>query len=438
MIAEVNVPSILASYGATLSNEDVSRIKLLFNGEKDKLFDLSNYYPIMWGRKGLEKYESLKKLGPSLWNRPQPDEVLDLIDANLMFLSARFLPLNLNLDFNEECKLDSFAQTLYDPRFFLPLFNILLSPENVMNCKKFVWKNCLLYCFSCLSCYDVNLRQLSYYVIFKFRKFLDATMEKSDEKSQLIYLLTLFRNSLQKPNVRLSSVIGNFLGRSSNLIFNPYDRMFPLISSFLLLKPILDLENVPEFLKFFHSSTSLDFVHERHWILNLLLDGLREIKDYRIYEKRYVFKLLLSFYNCCLCDGKSKEFIEKILKSACRIKPCAADLCFNHNLLGWICSNVQKINFNDEHSKLNSTAEILLQIGETLKDDEKTFNSVKFQWLACFYFIVRIYKENKLKNIILPFDESRKKRLLKIAKLITVENNNGAFEIESKKLLENF
>ncbi|WAR08743.1 NPA1P-like protein, partial [Mya arenaria] len=41
---------------------------------------------------------------------------------------------------------------------------------------------------------------------------------------------------------------------------------------------------------------------ERQWILSLMVDGLRETADYRIFEKRFAFKMLLGVFDSCLSD----------------------------------------------------------------------------------------------------------------------------------------
>ena len=46
----------------------------------------------------------------------------------------------------------------------------------------------------------------------------------------------------------------------------------------------------------------LYFQAERLWMLQLLTDGLRETADYHIYEKRSIFKLLLTFHDSALSD----------------------------------------------------------------------------------------------------------------------------------------
>ena len=45
---------------------------------------------------------------------------------------------------------------------------------------------------------------------------------------------------------------------------------------------------------------------ERGWVVGLLQEGLRETSDYRIFEKRFTFKLLLTFYDSALSDQYMK------------------------------------------------------------------------------------------------------------------------------------
>ena len=61
----------------------------------------------------------------------------------------------------------------------------------------------------------------------------------------------------------------------------------------------------------------LQYKIERQWILSLLLDGLRETADYRIFERKYTFKLLQGFYDSDLSDTPTQVFtmtIEPFLK----------------------------------------------------------------------------------------------------------------------------
>lgn len=421
MRTDIDIPTLLSKYGATLNSDDVKILQKLQNYEKIDGFDLLKYSPLVWGVDGMKKYKSLQELGPGLWNRPQPDDVLELIDENLMYKSSRLLPLDINLDLKTGVSDQFRNQSLYDPRFFLPLFNVLLAPENVVSCKKFVQKNCLSFVFACLSCHDGQLRRSAYLILLKLSKYLSQSSAQFDEKPQLLYFLSIFRNSLKKSNNRLPSIIAIFLSRSSNLIFKPFDRMYSSIISFLLLKPTIDLKNVPEFYKFFHSSCT-EFIHERRWILQLLLDGLREPKDYRIYEKRYVFKLFMSFYNSSISDEQSRDMIGKIIRKAARMKTSCKDLCFSHNLLGWISSTMGD-RTNSEWSSIVLLAEIFLTVGETLKDDTKSFCGLKSYWLACFCTFLRVYRE---RNENETMDENFHRRLFNFVDFVV--NDDSSFE----------
>ena len=45
---------------------------------------------------------------------------------------------------------------------------------------------------------------------------------------------------------------------------------------------------------------------ERTWILSMIADGLREHLDYKICEKRFVVKILLTFYDSPLADNQTQ------------------------------------------------------------------------------------------------------------------------------------
>ena len=50
------------------------------------------------------------------------------------------------------------------------------------------------------------------------------------------------------------------------------------------------------------SLTVFQFKQERYWMLEMCTDGLRETADYRVMEKRFIFKLLLSYHDSALSD----------------------------------------------------------------------------------------------------------------------------------------
>ena len=61
--------------------------------------------------------------------------------------------------------------------------------------------------------------------------------------------------------------------------------------------------------------SSSKYKYERRWILNLLKHGIKDSIDYNLCSKAYVFKTLMTFYHCSLCDEPTKVSVEYRLAS---------------------------------------------------------------------------------------------------------------------------
>lgn len=79
----------------------------------------------------------------------------------------------------------------------------------------------------------------------------------------------------------------------AKLILHPEDPVYQPVLSFLLLKPNIDVQNVPEIYKLLLSSSTQYYNKERHWCLRLILDSLIEPNDYNILQKRFVLNSFL-------------------------------------------------------------------------------------------------------------------------------------------------
>ena len=90
-----------------------------------------------------------------------------------------------------------------------------------------------------------------------------------------------------------------------------YDVIFRQISKFLLIKPKLDVENLPEFFIFFFNS-SLHFKSHRSWMLNLLQRGVRDTHDFHVIERRQVVSTLMCFYDSLLSDNTSRSQVLQV------------------------------------------------------------------------------------------------------------------------------
>ncbi|CAH1799014.1 unnamed protein product, partial [Owenia fusiformis] len=346
----------LGAYGATMSLEDSKLLYLMSLYEKHGVSS-NKYRPYLWGEKSLEHEEVKQTLGPSLMKQATTEQVIGLLDVELLRRSTLKFPLRRKLEPEIAAEgLDSDIEGCYDPCFILPLFAHILAPESIISCHQFLETGCLGYLLMSLSSHDITMRKLGYHTLARFMQQVDGS--KFKERDQVLYMLELLRNSMVKPNTKFPCIITLFLGKAVELLLKPDSHMYQQVYSFLLIKPSIDVTNIPEFYKFFNSS-ALEFKSERAWILQLMAEGLRETSDYRMFEKRYVFKLLLSFYDSSTSDPYTKKQVLSIVKAGCGIKSVALDLVKQQALLQWLGQAAQSCRDPKGH-------EIVLEILDVL------------------------------------------------------------------------
>ncbi|XP_076077212.1 nucleolar pre-ribosomal-associated protein 1-like [Mytilus galloprovincialis] len=395
---------LLGSYMATLSDTDQRLLKLMYLYEKNECV-ISEYRPYLWGPKAVEHHSVQKTIGPSLMKKASIDQVIENLDKAILHKSILNFPLRRKLQAytlqdSTECKS---SLDIYDPCFILPLFSHILSPDQLIDCRKFIERGCLGYILAALSCHDSTMRGAAYFVLDNFVHHLEGS--RFPEKDQILYVMVLLRNSIEKPNVKLPCIITVFLTKAVRLMLKAEQHMYQMINSFLYLKPTLDIYNVPEFYKLFNSST-LEYKEERGWILSLLLDGLRETADYRVFEKRYTFKLLLSFFDTAISDSSSQGLVLKILNRACQEKTVALDLTRNHGIVTWL---INAINTNDS-KRFDIFTEILSGLWTIVLGDkeENSDNKTRFlptafsreMFTACIDLLRKFSIESSVESVI--------------------------------------
>lgn len=84
------------------------------------------------------------------------------------------------------------------------------------------------------------------------------------------------------------AVVAHFFARVTKLFLHPEDPVYQPVLSFLVLKPDIDLENVPEIYKLLMSSSTQFHHEERLWCLRLITHSLIEPYDYNVLQKRFV------------------------------------------------------------------------------------------------------------------------------------------------------
>ena len=83
------------------------------------------------------------------------------------------------------------------------------------------------------------------------------------------------------------AAVSHFFARICKLFLHPEDPVFSPILSFLVLKPTIDLDSVPEFYKLLMSSSTEHHNKERHWMLKLIAESMIEPNDYNVLQKRW-------------------------------------------------------------------------------------------------------------------------------------------------------
>ncbi|XP_053396917.1 nucleolar pre-ribosomal-associated protein 1-like isoform X2 [Mercenaria mercenaria] len=374
----------LGAYRASLSLTDQKILKLMHLYEKHEI-SFSDYKPFLWGEKAVEQHTLRESLGPSL-KQATMMQVMSNIDANMMSQSVLHFPLSKKLHDMEPQPAEEYKShsQCYNPCFILPLFSHILQPESVIDCRRFIQSGCLGYTLASLSSHDENIRNVAQHILDKFQGHLEAA--RIPEKDQLLYMLHVIKSSIPKTKNKLSSIITQFLARTAKLMLKPGDHMYTIINQFLLRKPTLDVGNIPEFFKLFNSS-AMQYQMERSWMLTLMKDGLREAADYWIFEKRFTFKLLQSFYDSRMADLQSQVQVIQILLSACKERRLAVDLCQNHGFLVWIAAAICKLSC-DKVQLCISLCDLLHQVWTSVmkhsQDNKQSIQlSFSVQILAC-------------------------------------------------------
>ncbi|KAL1242924.1 Nucleolar pre-ribosomal-associated protein [Trichinella spiralis] len=337
VVEQWHVSVLLGAYGATLAPSDVRLLALIEQYENCGV-DLSAFYPLTWAAEALRFCVNWRKLGPSLWNRPSSDDVLNAIEADRMRRTVDQLPLNLSFDLHHAHLPDDNRRSLYDPRFFLPLMLKLVSVDVELDCRKFATKHCLGLALAALSFTDPTLRAMAYKVLYDFQQRLTSGVEFY-EKAQLNNVIELVRASVEQENERLAFLIALFFARVTVLLFEPTNQAYPVVNSFLLIRPFVDLHHVPNFLQLMYSSSEREQqrTDERMWLFDLLADGIRSEVDYFACCRSLVFKHLLGYVGSTLCDQPTMvERLVDILLAASRIPLASAGLCIERSLLLWL------------------------------------------------------------------------------------------------------
>ena len=95
-------------------------------------------------------------------------------------------------------------------------------------------------------------------------------------------------------------------------------------------------------------------------MLNILSHSCRTSLDFRLYEKRFIFRQMLSIYDSKQSDHDTKLLILNLLHRTCHCKYALVELIKRHYLLLWLTSVLESLNasLNVQQSLKNSAFEL--------------------------------------------------------------------------------
>ncbi|KAF6041649.1 hypothetical protein EB796_000032 [Bugula neritina] len=318
-------PIWLSAYQATMSTNDRKLLRLMY------LYETSGVSTL--------KYSIKQNVTPSLISQPSVDIVLESLDKELLRQSAYNLPLQRALSHQQDSPSSAteshdFDEKLYDPAFLLPLFAYIMRPDNTLDTRQLVGDGIITYIICCLTSHVEDVRAAARFILYEFRQHLESSVYS--ESVQGLYILDLLKESIQLENARISPIIAVFIAKTLQNI--PDEHMYKVCHNYLLIKPRMNLDSVPEFFRLFYSS-SQEFAVERSWMLQLLLTSLREDSDFRMYEKLNIFKAIMAYGQCQLCSSDDRVVILEVITKSCTLST-AYQTVIKYNILGWLSSMI--------------------------------------------------------------------------------------------------
>lgn len=112
-------------------------------------------------------------------------------------------------------------------------------------------------------------------------------------------------------NIRINCLVSTFLAKTSLITTQPLHPLYSVLQIFLVAKPALDINTIPELLQLLHSSDVEHKIH-RCWILENIRDGMKSEVELDIAFKCVLFKMLFDFYISSLSDSNTKVRLKNV------------------------------------------------------------------------------------------------------------------------------
>ncbi|KAI8916775.1 ribosome 60S biogenesis N-terminal-domain-containing protein [Powellomyces hirtus] len=254
---------------------------------------------------------------------------------------------------------------LYDPAFFLPLIaSSLIVPDShtqpAISARTLLESNSLGLAVLALSSNSDATRRAGYFILDLAYPYIIASAEQLKERNQILLALDGLKNAIGErkdamiskfattqgrgDTQRIPSIMALFIAQALMVAIKPEHEMYPLINRFFLQRPVVDMEDIPMFYELFYSASD-NCRKERVWMLRLLTCGLKSAADYRLYKRRHVVDILLSFYPSPLADTQTRKLVLEFLLRATTLPSVLSDMITQSGLLVFLTTLCGTLDF---------------------------------------------------------------------------------------------
>lgn len=396
-----HVPVFLGAYQAKLSRCDRFVLAILQKYEHSGI-DMHPYKPFIWGDSAIAHYsirgaEEAATGKITLYQEPPMMQAMSLIDKDAAEVTLAQFPVwrRLNaieqvpaVEFrwfgipgNEHLDMPSIASNrleqlvdenqfdpdylllsarneeslneIYDPAFFIPLMSMAFAPEAFTRPIRPAQNGLLAMTFATLSSQDKNMRLAGANALMRYRSHLETAhfvdsriwFHMFDCVQRGLGNLTTEMQKHKKARIpRVPFVAGCFLGRTVNALINPLNEMYRPLSNFLLFQRAYNFLSVPEFNVFFNSS-DINHITHRHFMLEVLRDGIKCGSDFTILMAGSTFKAVLGFYGSPMATRDTNLLILTVVNASVKIPKSAKIMIDNIGILPWLSTVIDNVDF---------------------------------------------------------------------------------------------
>lgn len=437
---EKQVPFILGSYQARLSNSDRYALALL------NLFEyydcgLQKYRPFIWGESAVAFYalrvedserakltqqetsiEQVMSLVDRqiceytidnfpIWRKLDTLQQMPDVDFENPFIKAWLFGANAlerkvemgSKDISEQelrlCpKRKDVFEKCYDPAFFVPLMSMCFAPESYSHPARPVQNGLLAVTFSALSSQDKDMRlaagcvQLRYRNHFENRTFFEKPLWLQTYENIQSGLNDLrnswMKHKSNKGTPRVPYISGLFVSKTFNLTTDPTHLLYKQLTMYLRLKSSFNFQCIPEFNVLFYSP---EVEHEefRKFIVDVIRNGVKSSSDLFLLVSTNTFKVLMGFYGSTMSSLELNLLILSVFSTCVKI-PASSKIMIEHiGIISWLCSIVASIEFY-QFDVIEGLISIINNLWYALKANEKEFHNFSHIILELHRLIIQL------------------------------------------------